>query len=36
MLHGQELCGSRLKVLEAEERNNDDRRKRLRMDEDEH
>uniref|UniRef100_A0A6V7LRT1 Uncharacterized protein n=1 Tax=Bracon brevicornis TaxID=1563983 RepID=A0A6V7LRT1_9HYME len=35
MLHGQEICGSRLKVLEAEERN-DDRRKRLRMDEDEH
>ncbi|XP_014235265.1 RNA-binding protein 45 isoform X1 [Trichogramma pretiosum] len=30
-LHGQEICGSRLKVLEAEERNvNDDRRKRLR------
>ncbi|XP_031785024.1 RNA-binding protein 45 [Nasonia vitripennis] len=36
-LHGQEICGSRLKVLEAEERNvGDDRRKRLRMDEDEH
>ncbi|KAJ8668171.1 hypothetical protein QAD02_009834 [Eretmocerus hayati] len=36
-LHGQEICGSRLKVLEAEERNSsDDRRKRLRMDEDEH
>ncbi|XP_046742075.1 RNA-binding protein 45 [Diprion similis] len=35
-LHGQEICGSRLKVLEAEERNvGDDRRKRLRMDEDE-
>ncbi|XP_014209709.1 RNA-binding protein 45 [Copidosoma floridanum] len=36
VLHGQEICGSRLKVLEAEERNaGDDRRKRLRMDEDE-
>ncbi|XP_011495390.1 PREDICTED: RNA-binding protein 45 isoform X2 [Ceratosolen solmsi marchali] len=36
-LHGQEICGSRLKVLEAEERNvGDDRRKRLKMDEDEH
>ncbi|XP_063988572.1 RNA-binding protein 45 isoform X3 [Diachasmimorpha longicaudata] len=35
VLHGQEICGSRLKVLEAEERN-DDRRKRLRMDEEEH
>lgn len=35
-LHGQEIFGSRLKVLEAEERNvGDDRRKRLRMDEDE-
>ncbi|XP_043461425.1 RNA-binding protein 45 [Leptopilina heterotoma] len=35
-LHGQEICGSRLKVLEAEERNvGEDRRKRLRMDEDE-
>ncbi|XP_008556450.1 RNA-binding protein 45 [Microplitis demolitor] len=33
-LHGQEICGSRLKVLEAEERNvGDDRRKRLKMDE---
>ncbi|XP_012280872.1 RNA-binding protein 45 [Orussus abietinus] len=37
VLHGQEICGSRLKVLEAEERNvGEDRRKRLRMDEDEH
>lgn len=36
-LHGQEICGSRLKVLEAEERSvGEDRRKRLRMDEDEH
>ncbi|XP_054001559.1 RNA-binding protein 45 [Hylaeus anthracinus] len=36
VLHGQEICGSRLKVLEAEERNvGEDRRKRLRMDEDE-
>ncbi|XP_015600208.1 RNA-binding protein 45 isoform X2 [Cephus cinctus] len=36
VLHGQEICGSRLKVLEAEERNaGDDRRKRLKMDEDE-
>ncbi|XP_066591507.1 RNA-binding protein 45 isoform X2 [Prorops nasuta] len=35
VLHGQEICGSRLKVLEAEERNvGEDRRKRLRMDED--
>ncbi|XP_034940844.1 RNA-binding protein 45 [Chelonus insularis] len=34
-LHGQEICGSRLKVLEAEERNvGEDRRKRLKMDED--
>ncbi|XP_017875367.1 RNA-binding protein 45 [Ceratina calcarata] len=36
VLHGQEICGSRLKVLEAEERNvGEDRRKRLRVDEDE-
>ncbi|XP_035730098.1 RNA-binding protein 45-like [Vespa mandarinia] len=36
VLHGQEICGSRLKVLEAEERSvGDDRRKRLRVDEDE-
>lgn len=36
VLHGQEICGSRLKVLEAEERNvGEDRRKRLRTDEDE-
>ncbi|XP_043289033.1 RNA-binding protein 45 isoform X2 [Venturia canescens] len=36
LLHGQEIYGSRLKVLEAEERNvGDDRRKRFKMDEDE-
>jgi hypothetical protein len=30
-LHGQEVCGIRLKVMAADPRN-DDRRKRLRMD----
>lgn len=32
-LHGAEICGIRLKVLEAEEpRNGDDRRKRMKVD----
>lgn len=34
LLHGAEICGIRLKVLEAEEpRNGDDRRKRFKVDE---
>lgn len=31
-LHGAEVCGIRLKVMEAEELNIDDRRKRQRRD----
>lgn len=31
-LHGAEICGTRIKVIEAEELGNDDRRKRQRRD----
>lgn len=34
-LHGQEVCGIRLKVMEADPRTNDQRRKRLKMEDDE-